>query len=180
MTVFVVVSETSNLIWNGLKYRYRYEFSLVFINSFFILLYYSYEIRLQNFERLRLPDPKLHQIWYELSWRISTGTSFASFFFKSFFILLYYSYEMRLQKFKRHLPPDPKLHQSWYENSWRISTGTSFRSIFLNIFLFCSIIDTKYVCKISRGCAHPIRSYIKFGMNWAEEFLQVRVLPRFF
>jgi len=121
---------TSKLIWKWLKNFYRYEFSL---DSF-----------------------------------------------KSFFILLYYSYEMRLQKFERHLPPDRKLHQSWYEMGWRIATGTSFHSFLLILFLFCSIIATKYVCKISRGCAHPIRSYIKFGMNWAEEFLQVRVLPHFF
>jgi len=120
---------TSNLVWIGLKNFYRYEFCLVFLKYFFILLYYSYEMRLQKFEMLRPPDPKLHQIWHELRWRISTGTSFASFFFK--------------------------------------------------FFLFCSTIATKCVCKSSRGCARPIRSYIKFGMNWAEEFLQVRVSPRF-
>ena len=128
--LFVVISETSNLVWNELKNCYRYEFSLVFIKFFFILLYYSYEIRLQNFERLRPPDPKLHQIWYELGWRISTGTSFASFF--------------------------------------------------LILFLICSTIATKCVCKSSRGCCLLIGSYIKVDMKMAEEFLQVRVFARFF
>src|ERR1700722_176755 len=44
---------------NELTNYYRYEFSLVFLNYFFILLYSSYDTRLQNFEKLRPPVPKL-------------------------------------------------------------------------------------------------------------------------
>ena len=57
--------------WNWVNNVYRCEFLFVFFNSFFKLLYYSYEICLQNFEEL--------QIWVEIGWTLSTGASFYSF-----------------------------------------------------------------------------------------------------
>ena len=49
-----------------LNNSYRYEFLLVFLNSFFKLLYYSYEMHVQIFRRLRPTDTRLHQVWVKL------------------------------------------------------------------------------------------------------------------
>ena len=49
-----------------------------FLSFFFNLLYYSYEICLQNFKRIHAAVEEL-QIWVEIRWTMSTGASFCSF-----------------------------------------------------------------------------------------------------
>ena len=45
-------SQVTLILENQLKNVYRYEFLLIFFNSFFILLYYSYTICLKRFKYL--------------------------------------------------------------------------------------------------------------------------------
>ena len=70
------------------KMGYRYEFSLVFLDYFFILLYNSYEIHLQNFEWLRPAVLKIQDIQIEIGCTLAPGVSFCSF---SLIIFLFYS-----------------------------------------------------------------------------------------
>lgn len=49
--------------WHGLENHCRYEFLLVVLDFFFTLLYYSYETRLQIFEKLRPSIFKLDHYW---------------------------------------------------------------------------------------------------------------------
>ena len=72
---------TSDLGWNWVNNVYRCEFLFIFFNSFFKLLYYGYEICLKNIERICAVVEELLQIWVEIGWTMSTGTSFCSFSF---------------------------------------------------------------------------------------------------
>ena len=47
------------LVGNGMDNSYRYELWVIFLNLFFILFKYSYEICIQVFEMLRSAIPKL-------------------------------------------------------------------------------------------------------------------------
>ena len=67
------------MVGNRRNNVYRYEFLFVFFNSFFKLLYYSYEICLRNIERIHAAVEELHQIWVEIGWTMSTGASFCLF-----------------------------------------------------------------------------------------------------
>src|SRR5271156_5731300 len=75
---------TTVLVSNGLKTYCRYEFSLIFFNSFYNVFYYSNEMCVPICERLPPVVPELQHS-----------------FFKLFFNLFYYSYKMHLPIFKR-------------------------------------------------------------------------------
>ena len=86
----------------------RCESLPMFLNSFFILLFYSYKMYIQCLERL---CPAIMEICYILKDMKCTTYKgeILLLFLKSFFILLYYSYEMHLQNFKRLRPAVGKL-----------------------------------------------------------------------
>ena len=42
-------------------------------------------------------------------------------------------------------------------------------NLFNFIYLFCSTISMKYVCKFSKGCTQQSRSYINIGRKRAEK-----------
>ena len=65
----------------------RYEFSLAFLNSFLILLYFSYEIRVLSFEMLRPTVVKLEEFLKETGCVVPAGTTGTSF--HSFFLILF-------------------------------------------------------------------------------------------
>ena len=84
----------------------------IFSNYFLILLYYSYETRLQIFERLRpVVVEMLFLVRYELSKHCRS--EFLSVFSNSFIILFYYSYEMHLQNFKMLRPVVVEIYYLW-------------------------------------------------------------------
>ena len=113
----------------------------------------------------------------------SLKVQFLVFFFNSSFILLYRSYEMRLPICERMCPVVFKIYQFQWEMWWTwaesCAKGTSFWSFSSIIFLFCSIIATKYAYQFAKGCAHWVSRYINFSGKWAVHLLKVRVFDLF-
>ena len=164
------------MVGNRRNNVYRYKFLLVFFNSFFKLLYYSYEICLRNIERIHAAVEELHQFRVEIEWTMRW--EFLFIFFNSFFKLLYYSYKICLLIIKRIRAAVEELHQFWVEIGWTMSTGASFCSFSLILFLNCSTIATKSVYKISKGSVQRLKSY-RFGWKLHEQCLQVGVFVCF-
>ena len=55
-------------------------------NSFLIFLFYSYEMHLRNFERLRAAVQELLYVWWKIWWAMAGGMSFWSFLLIPFLI----------------------------------------------------------------------------------------------
>ena len=72
--------QTSISVENRLNSSSRYEFSFIFSNYFCNVLYYSYAMLLQNFERLCPVVLKLDNLLVEIGWMMTPGTSFHLFF----------------------------------------------------------------------------------------------------
>ena len=103
----------------------------------------------------------LFLVRYELSKHCRS--EFLSVFFHCFFILLYYTYETRVQNFERLRPVIVEIYYFWYDMNCPDTAGVSFCLFFLILFSFCSIIATKHVYKISKGCTQSLWRYVIFG-----------------
>ena len=55
-----------NLVENGVNNGHRYEYSINFYDSFFILFSYSYKICLLNFKGLSSAVHELDRIWLKM------------------------------------------------------------------------------------------------------------------
>ena len=78
------------------------------------MIYYSYEMRLQNFEALRAILVKLRQFWLDLGGFMLQVRNWSILLI--FFInMIHYSYEMRLQNFEALHAILVKLWQFWLD-----------------------------------------------------------------
>ena len=137
------------------------------VNSFFNLLYYSYEMRVQIFRRLPSTDPKLKSSLGEIGWTTATGMSFCSFFL----ILFLNCSTIATKCMYKYSEGCARRIRSYIKSGWN-RLNNSYRYEFLLVFsnsffiINCSTIATKCTYKFLEGCTPRLRSYIKCCRSW--------------